>query len=288
MSRPSSPSVNRPSAPSRPSASRPSAGTRPSTPSRPSTGTRPSTPSRPSAGQPSTRPSTPSRPSAGQRPATRPGGGAATRPSTPSAGTRPSIDRGKIQSGIGAGAGQKPSMPDWFKPGASQLPSTRPAPPAASQLPARPGSGEGAGRPGAGGPGRPEGPGARPPGAKPPVATQPIAPRPPVARPPIAGSPREPEDLRGTVRRSPVDRPEHVPRESGPQCVLPRFVLPWAIRLDRGIPGIQVTRVIVPVTGGDGQPPAPLPVGSSIAGPIRSTTDTDREARSTTRIMWST
>jgi hypothetical protein len=54
-------------------------------------------------------------------------------------------------------------MPDWFKPGVSQLPSTRPAPPTAGQLPARPGSGEGGGRPGV-----------KPPATEPPVATQPI------------------------------------------------------------------------------------------------------------------
>ena len=31
-----------------------------------------------------------------------------------------------VDEGDGAGTGQKTSMPDWFKPGASQLPSTRP------------------------------------------------------------------------------------------------------------------------------------------------------------------
>jgi hypothetical protein len=219
MSRPSSPSASRPAIPSRPSAGQLPA-TRPSTPSRPSAGqlpaTRPATPSRPSAGQlPATRPSAPNRPSAGQLPATLPGG--AARPSTPSVGTRPSIDRDKIQGGIGAVPGQRPAMPDWFKPGSSQLPSTRPSPPAASQLPTKPGGGDGTqpGRPGAGQPPVAKPPVAgQPPVAKPPIAGQPpvakppIAGQPPVARPPIAGQPpgTRPPGVRPPVR-PPVVRP---------------------------------------------------------------------------------
>ena len=273
MSRPSAPSASRPSAPStRPSTpSRPSAGqpsTRPSTPSRPSAGqpsTRPSTPSRPSAGQPSTRPSTPSRPSAGQ-PSTRPGAGAGTRPSTPSAGTRPSIDRDKIQSGVGARPGQQPSMPDWFKPGASQLPSTRPAPPTASQLPARPGSGEGAERPGV--------PGAKPPGSQ---TTWNQA-----SRSHAANRPRhEAAGCRAA-------RQERARQASGRLRVRPHIVRQLAILRVHGIPGIPATRVIAQVIGGVGPQPRPSPVGSSTVGPIRSTTVTDRVAMSTTRTMWST
>ena len=118
------------------------------------------------------------RPAAGQRPSSGqlgdflnlPKAGSGTRPGTgkpPVASQLPNVDRGKIQNSIGAGAGQRPAMPDWFKPGSS--------PPTASQLPARPGAGEGPGRPPAAG--------------KPPVATPPIAGKPPVATPPIAGKP---------------------------------------------------------------------------------------------------
>ncbi len=206
-----SPSMSRPSVPSRPSPS-----TRPSSPSvsRPTAPTRPSSPS-------VSRPSAPSRPTTGQLPTTRPGGSA--RPSTPSAGTRPSIDRDKIQSGIGAGGGTRPAMPDWFKPGASQLPSTRPAPPTAGQLPARPGDGTPT-RPGK--PPVAEQPIARPPVSKPPVATPPIAERPrdsPPADRPTAGS--------TAVTRPPVTRPPGVrPPVRPPVVVHPpvgRPIHPW-------------------------------------------------------------
>ena len=141
----------------------------------------------------------PSLPTAGTRPS--------ARPSLPSAGTRPSIDRGKIQNRIGTGGGSaaRPSMPDWFKPGQSQLPATRPGSerptPPAVQLPARPGAGEGPARrpgirpPGTRPPGDGDGPG-RPPGAiRPPVERPPgVRPpaRPPVVRPPIVGRPPRP------------------------------------------------------------------------------------------------
>ena len=125
------------------------------------------------------RPSTPSRPSAGQLPSTRPGTGAGTRPSPPSAGTRPSIDRGKIQDSIGAGAGQRPSMPDWFKPGASQLPSQPPS--------AKP-------------------PGTKPPATKPPATKPPVA-KPPIAKPPVTRPPGVRPPTRPPVVRPPVGRP---------------------------------------------------------------------------------
>ena len=305
----SRPSVSRPSTPSRPSVSRPSAGTRPSTPSRPSVslpsaGTRPSTPSRPSVTLPSTgtRPSTPSRPSVG------------TRPATPGAGTRPSIDRDKLQNQIGTRPGQRPSMPDWFKPGESQLPATRPGSdrptppvaqlpakpgvdrptPPATQLPARPGGDRPTppatqlpARPGVDRPTPPPtqlpakpgtgNPPGRPPGTgKPPVSTLPVEGRPPGARPPVTrprstpagyaptGSRVRPHGRLWSVRRLPDGR--HAP----------------------GIPGIRTTRPIAPDTGGVGPPPVPLPVGLCIAGPPRSTTATDRAARSITRTTWST
>ena len=167
-----SPSMSRPSS-SRPSVSRPATGMRPST--------RPTTQNRPGASQ---RPSAINRPTTGQRP-TRPGGS-----------TRPSIDRGKLQGSMGPGSGQRPTMPDWFKPGASQLPntrpgSTRPGSPTTGQLPWRPGNVErpaqlpaGGNRPGTGKPPGLGGPGQLP-GTRPPVTDKPGKPgRPPGSRPP--------------------------------------------------------------------------------------------------------
>jgi hypothetical protein len=186
---------------SRPSINRSPSMSRPSAPA-----ARPSIPSRPSAGQlPATRPSTPSRPSAGQLPATRPGAG--TRPSIPSAGTRPSIDRDKIQNSIGVRPGQQPSMPDWFKPGASQLPATGNRPGAKPPVATPPI----AGQPPAGKP-----PIGKPPVAKPPIAGKPPIGKPPVATPPIAGRPpgTRPPGVRPPAR-PPVARPPiagHPPR----------------------------------------------------------------------------
>jgi len=173
------PSVNR-----SPSMSRPS---KPA-PSRPAPSTRPATPNRPSASRPApnTRPATPSRPAVsrpepGKRPAT---------PNRPS--TRPSVDRDKLQNQVGTRPGQRPSMPDWFKPGESQKPATRPGgnrpTPPATQLPARPGGD------------RPKPPAARPPGTRPPEVRPPgtrppgVRPpaRPPVVRPPVVGRPPRP------------------------------------------------------------------------------------------------
>lgn len=84
----------------------------------------------------------------------RPGAG-----SPPGASQLPGLDRGKIRDSIGVGVGQRPSMPEWFQPGASQLPSTRPGgdrpamqppggdrPPAAGQLPSRSAAGDRPGR----------------------------------------------------------------------------------------------------------------------------------------------
>jgi len=103
----------------------------------------------------------------------------------------------------------------------------------------------------------------------------------PRSQSPLARGRRLPADHRGHVLQ------ERAHRASGRQCVPPHIVRQLAILRDPGIPGIPATRVIAQVIGGVGPQPRPSPVGSSTVGPIRSTTDTDREARSTTRTMWS-
>ncbi|MBN1911379.1 MAG: hypothetical protein JW818_16670 [Pirellulales bacterium] len=152
-----------------------------------------------------------------------PQGGGSARPSTgnrPGPAQLPSTDRGKIHGSMGAGGSARPSMPDWFKPGASPLPgappSTRPSTP--SQLPARPETPSrppGANRPPAtGGPERPPGikpPGGdrpeRPPGIQPPGGNRPE--RPPGTHPP-GNRPERPPHVR------PPTHPPHHPPGGGP------------------------------------------------------------------------
>ncbi len=180
----SRPSVQKPSG-QRPSGQRPS-GQRPNVkpPQRPSTLPNKG---RPSGGFPNKGISPNTRPSV-LRPSSKP----STLPGFPSSGKRPSVggfDPSKITNSVKnryPSGSQKPFMPDWYKPGASQLPSggvTKPATrpgtgirPPATNLPAKPGI-----RPPA--TNLPAKPGIRPPGYRPP-GYRPPGYRPPAYRPP--------------------------------------------------------------------------------------------------------
>lgn len=185
MSRPPTPrpNISRPPV-KRPSVQRPSV-QRPSVkpPQRPSTLPNKG---RPSGGFPNKGTSPNTRPSV-LKPSSKP----STLPGFPSSGKRPSVggfDPSKITNSVKnryPSGSQKPFMPDWYKPGASQLPSggvTKPATrpgtgvrPPATNLPAKPGI-----RPPA--TNLPARPGYRPPGYRPP-GYRPPAYRPPAYRP---------------------------------------------------------------------------------------------------------
>ena len=195
----SRPSVQKPSG-QRPSGQRPS-GQRPNVkpPQRPSTLPNKG---RPSGGFPNKGISPNTRPSV-LRPSSKP----STLPGFPSSGKRPSVggfDPSKITNSVKnryPSGSQKPFMPDWYKPGASQLPSggvTKPATrpgtgirPPATNLPAKPGI-----RPPA--TNLPAKPGIRPPGYRPP-GYRPPGYRPPGYRPPCLSTAGLPTRLASLV-----------------------------------------------------------------------------------------